>query len=144
MLNYKLNYAGYQSFLNQAFIYCQLFYEYKHFIETNKDKDIDIKGDLTIMGSIINVKSEETFNNFNDLYKFSNLTYLDNNNGLGLAPGAKYCYRLVAVFPLPKGGESYISKDTCIGPILADAPVITHVTVDKTGANDLLITKKSA
>lgn len=44
------------------------------------DKDIDIKGDLTITGSIINVKSEETFNNFNDLYKFSNLTYLDNNN----------------------------------------------------------------
>ena len=44
------------------------------------DKDIDIKGDLTITGSIINVKSEKTFNNFNDLYKFSNLTYLDNNN----------------------------------------------------------------
>lgn len=43
------------------------------------DKDIDIRGDLTITGSIINVKSEETFNNFNDLYKFSNLT-LDNNN----------------------------------------------------------------
>jgi hypothetical protein len=36
-----------------------------------------------------------------------------------LAPGARYCYRLVAVFPLPKGGESYVSKDTCIGPILS-------------------------
>jgi hypothetical protein len=58
-------------------------------------------------------------------------TYTDNNGGKGLAPGAKYCYRLVATFPLPKGGESYVSLDTCVGPILADVPVITHVTVDK-------------
>jgi len=59
-------------------------------------------------------------------------TYTDTNGGKGLAAGAKYCYRLVAVFPLPKGGESYVSKDTCVGPILADVPIITHVTVDKT------------
>lgn len=59
-------------------------------------------------------------------------TYTDTNEGKGLAPGAKYCYRLVAVFPLPKGGESYVSVDTCIGPILADVPIITHVTVEKT------------
>ncbi|MEP6734490.1 MAG: gliding motility-associated C-terminal domain-containing protein [Chryseolinea sp.] len=59
-------------------------------------------------------------------------SYKDNNDGKGLAPGAKYCYRLVAVFPLPTGGESYVSVDTCVGPILADVPVITHVTVDKT------------
>ncbi len=59
-------------------------------------------------------------------------TYSDDNDGRGLAPGAKYCYRLVAIFPLPRGGESYVSKDTCVGPILADVPVITHVTVDKT------------
>lgn len=50
----------------------------------------------------------------------------------GLAPGARYCYRLVAVFPLPGGGESYVSQEICIPPILADAPVITHVTIDKT------------
>lgn len=62
-------------------------------------------------------------------------TYLDNNDGKGLAPGAKYCYRLVAIFPLPKGGESYMSDEICVGPILADAPVITHVTVDKTATN---------
>ena len=42
-------------------------------------------------------------------------TYTDNNNGNGLAPGAKYCYRLVAIFPLPRGGESYVSRDTCVG-----------------------------
>src|SRR6478609_3747316 len=59
-------------------------------------------------------------------------TYTDTNGGKGLAPGAQYCYRLVAKFPLPRGGESYVSKDTCVGPILADVPVITNVSVDKT------------
>jgi hypothetical protein len=63
-------------------------------------------------------------------------SYTDNNGGKGLAPGAKYCYRLVAVFPLPRGGESYVSKDTCVGPILADVPVITNVTVDVTDQSD--------
>ena len=58
--------------------------------------------------------------------------YVDTNQGKGLAPGARYCYRLVAVFPSPRGGESYVSVDTCIGPILADVPIITHVTVDHT------------
>lgn len=59
-------------------------------------------------------------------------TFTDRNGGKGLAVGAAYCYRLVAVFPLPGGGESYVSKDTCLAPIFADAPVITNVTVDKT------------
>lgn len=62
--------------------------------------------------------------------------YTDTNNGKGLAPGAKYCYRLVALFPLPRGGESYVSKDTCVGPILADVPVITHVSVEKTDQSE--------
>ena len=43
------------------------------------DKDIDIKGDLSVTGTIITVKSEETFNNYNDLNKLSDLIYLDNN-----------------------------------------------------------------
>ncbi len=63
-------------------------------------------------------------------------TYTDTNGGRGLAVGAKYCYRLVALFPLPLGGESYVSAEVCIAPILADAPVVTHVTVDKTGDAD--------
>jgi len=68
-------------------------------------------------------------------------TFLDTNGAAGLAPGVKYCYRLVAVFPLPLGGESYVSQDTCF-TILADAPVITHVTVDKTGSTDGQITTR--
>jgi hypothetical protein len=58
--------------------------------------------------------------------------YIDTNNGLGLASGAKYCYRLVATFPRPAGGESYVSDDLCIGPIIADKAIITNVTVDRT------------
>ncbi len=54
----------------------------------------------------------------------------------GLAPGAAYCYRLVAVFPQPGGGQSYVSQEICMPPILADAPVITHVSVVKTAFND--------
>lgn len=58
--------------------------------------------------------------------------YTDTNGGRGLAPAAKYCYRLVAVFPTQGGGESYVSKDTCVGPILADVPIMTHVSVETT------------
>jgi hypothetical protein len=54
----------------------------------------------------------------------------------GLAPGAAYCYRLVAVFPQPGGGESYVSQEICVPPILADAPVITHVSIDKTSSSN--------
>lgn len=59
-------------------------------------------------------------------------SYNDTNGGRGLNVGAKYCYRLVAIFPLPRGGESYMSEEICIDPILADAPVITNVSVVKT------------
>lgn len=67
-------------------------------------------------------------------------SYVDTNNGEGLASGAEYCYRLLAVYPLPKGGESYVSKEICIGPILADKPVITNVTVDLTSTSNGQIT----
>jgi hypothetical protein len=59
-------------------------------------------------------------------------TYKDTNKGKGLSVGAEYCYRLVAIFPLPKGGQSIMSDEICVPPILVDAPVITHVTVQKT------------
>lgn len=54
----------------------------------------------------------------------------------GLDVGARYCYRLVAVYPQPGGGESYVSQEICLPPILADAPVITHVTIEKTSTSD--------
>ena len=67
-------------------------------------------------------------------------TYTDTNEGRGLASGAQYCYRLVALFPLPKGGESYVSQEICLDPIKADKAIITHVTVDRTDASDGQVT----
>ncbi len=58
-------------------------------------------------------------------------TYLDDNDGQRLAPGAKYCYRIVAVFPEPEGGESYASAEACAEMALT-APVIVEVDVEET------------
>ena len=67
-------------------------------------------------------------------------TYTDSNGGNGLASGAQYCYRLVALFPLPRGGESYVSEEICLDPILADKAIITNVTVGRTDMEDGQIT----
>lgn len=53
----------------------------------------------------------------------------------GLNPGANYCYRLVAVFPEPAGGESYASDEVC-AEMLVDAPVITKVSVQETAEDN--------
>ena len=55
-------------------------------------------------------------------------SFKDDNGGSLLAFDANYCYRLVAGFPLPAGGESYVSDEAC-GIIIADGPAITHATV---------------
>lgn len=70
----------------------------------------------------------------------NSVSYVDNNGGAGLASGAQYCYRLVAVFPVPRGGESYVSDEICLDPILADRAIITNVTVDRTHSGDGQIT----
>ena len=66
--------------------------------------------------------------------------YSDNNRGRGLNVAVGYCYRLVAKFSLPSGGESILSQEICLDPVEADAPVITHVTVDKTDSQSGEIT----
>ena len=66
-------------------------------------------------------------------------SYKDDNLGGSLAYGANYCYRLVAEFPAPQGGESYVSVETC-GIIKADGPIVTHVTVDETAESTGKIT----
>lgn len=60
---------------------------------------------------------------------------LDDNEGIGLSPGSKYCYRLVATFPLPNGGMSVVSEEIC-DSLLIDVPVITHVDTRATGDAD--------
>jgi len=51
---------------------------------------------------------------------------------MNLAAAAKYCYRLVAQFRSPGGGESIVSDELCFEYVPAEEPVITHVSVEKT------------
>lgn len=62
--------------------------------------------------------------------------FVDDNAGLGLSPGAIYCYRLVAYFDAPASASSIVSNEVCIGPVKADAPIITHVSVEQTDLVD--------
>ena len=63
------------------------------------------------------------------------ILFIDNNQGERLAPGSKYCYRILAEFPIPEGGTSYVSDEVCL-IIEADAPVITNVSVEETDKNN--------
>jgi CHU_C Type IX secretion signal domain len=62
----------------------------------------------------------------------ANTNFIDDNFGIGLSPGAVYCYRLVAYFNTPASTASMVSNEMCVGPVEADAPVITHVSVVET------------
>lgn len=57
--------------------------------------------------------------------------FIDTNGGQGLAPGANYCYRLVAEFADPTGGTSYVSEEAC-SEVESIAPMITKVDVTST------------
>lgn len=98
--------------------------------------DFDIEGENCVVGMPPNTGYEliETLPMVNSA-NAPITEYLDNNEGRGLAPGAKYCYRLVATFPLPGGGKSYVSEEVC-DSIIVDAPAITHVDVLSTSETD--------
>lgn len=59
--------------------------------------------------------------------------FQDTNLGMGLSPGNTYCYRLVAAFPSPRSGESYVSEEICI-TVDVDVPLITNVSVEETSS----------
>lgn len=59
------------------------------------------------------------------------ISFTDTNDGMGLSPGNTYCYRLVAGFPAPRSGESYVSEEICI-TVDVDVPIITNVSVENT------------
>lgn len=68
-----------------------------------------------------------------DVVSANTSSYVDTNAGMGLAAAATYCYRVVA---LVSDTRSQVSEEFCIGPVKADAPVITHVSVEKTSIDD--------
>ncbi|NHE55451.1 T9SS type B sorting domain-containing protein [Cyclobacterium plantarum] len=59
------------------------------------------------------------------------ISFIDTNEDMGLSPGNTYCYRLVAAFPAPRSGESYVSEEICI-TVDVDVPIITNVSVENT------------
>jgi gliding motility-associated-like protein len=61
----------------------------------------------------------------------SETTFLDDNAGKGLKKGPSYCYRIVAIFPDPAGGESLVSNEVCKALPL-DIPVIVNVDIKRT------------
>ncbi len=63
------------------------------------------------------------------------VSYRDTNGDERFAPGANYCYRLLAVYPEPGGGESIASEEICI-EIMADAPVILNADISVTSETD--------
>ena len=67
-----------------------------------------------------------TFENITDT------TFVDNNGGNGLAPGAEYCYMIIAWFA--DGSLSYASEEVCAS-LVRDVPVITNVSVLETSAS---------
>ena len=66
-----------------------------------------------------------------DEVPISTTNYFDDNNGDGLEPGRTYCYRLVAQFPQPQGGESLASMEFCVF-IPQVTPYLTKVSVEET------------
>ena len=68
-----------------------------------------------------------------------NQAFKDDNGGKGLDRGKTYCYRIYAVFPLPAGGASIASKETCISFDGRDA-LLTNVDVDQTSTTNGQIT----
>jgi len=64
-----------------------------------------------------------TLNNVNDT------NYFDNNNGVGLPHGNKYCYMVIAYFE--DGAESYPSLESC-AELPQNVPIITNVSIRNT------------
>lgn len=75
------------------------------------------------------VPEETGFVEIAELHHIDSTFFLDDNNTLGLVPGQKYCYIIIAYFE--DGDESYASEEICAS-VEKFTPVITQVSVDET------------
>ncbi len=57
----------------------------------------------------------------------NSITFVDDNNGIGLNEGVNYCYRIVATFA--DGAESIVSEEVC-AELQNKSPLITNVSVN--------------
>jgi|GEM_PF-129069 len=60
-------------------------------------------------------------------------SFTDDNGGKGLTRGKTYCYRIYATFPLPAGGASIASAETCVS-FNGRSAMLTNVDVNTTNA----------
>jgi gliding motility-associated-like protein len=66
----------------------------------------------------------------------ANLTaYTDDNGGAGLTRGRTYCYRIYVTFPLPAGGASLASNESC-ATLTGRSALLTNVDVVTTAATN--------
>ena len=68
-------------------------------------------------------------------------TFTDDNAGNGLTRGKAYSYRIYATFPLPAGGASLVSNETCIA-FSGRSARLTNVDVNTTNDTQGQITVK--
>ena len=68
-----------------------------------------------------------------DLSDINATTYLDDNNGVGLVQGVKYCYLIYYYYE--DGSESVASDEIC-AELKLDIPIITMVSVNSTSVSD--------
>lgn len=94
-----------------------------NFVPDNCEIGLPSFAGYELIALIEDIKYIDANNNIN--YKTS---FIDDNNEIGLSSGANYCYRLVAQFPDPAGGESYASEEVC-QIIRADLPVVLNVDI---------------
>jgi len=69
------------------------------------------------------------------------VTFADDNGGRGLTRGKTYCYRIYATYPLPAGGASLASNESCL-TFSGRSAQLTNVDVNTTDPSTGQITVK--
>ena len=82
---------------------------------------------LSIAKCLVGMPPDAGYELINEISS-QNTAYVDTSQ---LASGGIYCYRLVATFPSPGNGESYVSEESC-DTLKFLNPIITNVSIEET------------
>jgi len=73
------------------------------------------------------------YNLISEINDINDISFVDDNYGIGLNHGIEYCYIVTAYFP--DGAESYASEEVCAF-LKKDLPIITNVSVNHTDTDN--------
>lgn len=73
------------------------------------------------------------FSLISEINNINEISFVDDNDGIGLSHGIEYCYMVTAYFP--DGAESYASAEACAF-LKKDLPIITNVSVNNTDSDN--------